>query len=198
MPLSMSLLTDVGEKCSCALKCSVISDLPFLSLSFGEARRLKQVTTCFSFALNLLEDCCTWIGAGSQRLLSLQHSVAWTGWGRTSWAAGCGPPHPEPGVVWPLAAVSPGHDPPRRFSFPCRPPDTEASSHIPSRSRVLHPHAVPETGRVINTKSHLIGNLAPRAGRKCPSGAFPGSSVWAPELGARTQVNAVNWSETLE
>ena len=106
---------------------------------------------------------------------------------------------PPPGVAWPLAAVGPGHDPPMRFSFPCRPPDTEASSHTPSWSRVLHTYAVPERGgRVINTKSHLIGNLIPRAGRKCSSGAFPGSSVWAPELGARTQVNALNWTETLE
>ena len=152
-----------------------------------------------SFALNLLEDSCTWIGAGSQGPLSLQHSVAWAVWGRTSRAAGCGPPHPEPGVEWPLAAVCPGRDPPRSFSFPCCPPDKKASSHIPSRSRVLHTHMLGlKGGRVINTKSHLIGNLIPRAGRKCSSGAFPGSSVWAPELGARTQVNAVNWSETLE
>ena len=198
LPLSMSLLTDVGEKCSCALKCNVISDLTFLSLSFGKARRLKQVTTCCLFCpelgLRLLLMDQHW-----QPKASLQPCVAWAGWGRTSQAAHCWPPRPEPRVAWPLAAVGPGHDPPMRFSFPCHPPDTGASSHTLSWSRVLHMYAVPERGmRVINTKSHLIGNLIPKAGRKCSSGAFPGSSVWAPELGTRTQVNALNWTETLE
>lgn len=91
MPLSMSSLTDVGEKCSHALQCNVISDLAFL-LSFGKAGRLKQVSTCFLFcpelALRLLFVDRCW-----QPKASLQPCVAWAGWGRTSQAADCGLPH---------------------------------------------------------------------------------------------------------
>lgn len=96
MPLSVSSLTDVGEKCSRALKCNVIADSTFLLLSFGKAGRLKQVATsclfCPELALRLLLVDQCW-----QPKASLQPCVAWAGWGRTSKAADCGPPHPEPG-----------------------------------------------------------------------------------------------------